>query len=437
MNDMLSADYWQKLFRQTYHWIDLNVFTTSTLGQLIAIASCVLVAVLIGPGLRKTLEQWQPQNSVTSYFQPLAMFVARIGIPINILIFTSLLLLGSVVQEYPHRLILIVSNLLLAWVIIQFATGFVKNEFWRSLIAFTAWTIAALNILGLLHKTIVILGRADITLGTVHLSALGIIKAILTLVVLLWMSVFFSDLVERQLSTSRSFTPSIQVLLSKLVRVIAITAALLLALSSLGIDLTAFAVFSGAIGVGIGFGLQKVFSNLISGIILLLDKSIKPGDVIGINEYYGKVNSLGARYVSVITRDGIEYLIPNEEIISERVENWSYSNQLVRLRLDLGVHYQSDVDKAIALCIEAALEVDRVLKEPKPVCLLSGFGDSSVDFQLRFWISDPMNGRANVKSEIYLKIWHKFHANDIEIPYPQRDLHIRSIDNDKAKFKTE
>ena len=191
-------------------------------------------------------------------------------------------------------------------------------------------------------------------------------------------------------------------------------------------------MLGGAIGVGIGFGLQKIFSNLISGFILLLDKSIKPGDTINVEGSYGRVETLSARYVSVITRDGIEHLVPNEEMIINRVENWSYSHDNVRLRIPVGVHYNSDVNKAIALCLEAADEVDRVLKIPKTACLLKGFGDNSVDLEVRIWVRDPMNGCANVRSQVLLQIWNKFHEHNIEIPYPQRDLHLKSISNESA-----
>ena len=184
----------------------------------------------------------------------------------------------------------------------------------------------------------------------------------------------------------------------------------------------------GAIGVGLGFGLQRIFANLVSGFILLLDKSIKPGDVIAIAGDYGRVDSLGARYVSVLTRDGIEHLIPNEELITTRVENWSYSQDLLRLRKTVGIHYKSDVSKAIELCLQAAREVPRILAEPEPVCYIQDFADSSVNLEVRFWINDPVNGRANVIGPWLHNVWEKFHEHGIEIPYPQRDLHLRSSD---------
>ena len=215
-------------------------------------------------------------------------------------------------------------------------------------------------------------------------------------------------------------------LISKTLRITLIVVAILLSISSLGIDLTALAVFTGGIGVGIGFGMQKIFANLISGFILLMDKSLKPGDIITLGTTFGEINKLSARYVSVITRDGIETLIPNEELISTRVENWSFSNNHVRVRIPIGVSYNSDIHKVRELALQAANEVERVFKEPKPVCNLLHFGDNSVNFELRVWIGDPVNGVGNIRHQINMRIWDLFKENDVEIPFPQRDLHIRS-----------
>ena len=157
-----------------------------------------------------------------------------------------------------------------------------------------------------------------------------------------------------------------------------------------------------------------------------MDRSVKPGDVIAIGETYGWINALSARYVSVITRDGIEHLIPNEELISQRVENWSFSNRLVRIRMPIGVSYDTDVNKAIEVAIEAASAVDRVLADPAPACHMVGFGDNAIDMELRIWINDPRNGLTNVKGAVFLGVWEKFAENGIGLPFPQRDLHIKS-----------
>jgi small-conductance mechanosensitive channel len=202
--------------------------------------------------------------------------------------------------------------------------------------------------------------------------------------------------------------------------------ALVISLSGLGIDLTAFTVFSGAVGVGVGFGLQKVVSNFISGIIILLDRSIKPGDTISLGDTFGWIRELSTRFVSVITRDGREHLIPNEDFITTPVINWSFSNELVRLDVHFGVSYDSDPNEISALAIAAAATVPRVLPSNTPVCWMTGFGDSSVDFILRFWISDPQNGLTNIRGKVLLAMWNTFKENGVNIPYPHREIIMRT-----------
>ncbi len=286
--------------------------------------------------------------------------------------------------------------------------------------------VAALNILGLLTATMEFLDSIGFSFAGLRISALTVVRGLAMLAILLWLAVTASQTIERRVRTLTALTPSLQVLLAKLLKVVLVTIAVVAAMGSVGINLTAFTVFSGAIGLGIGFGLQKAVSNLVSGVIILLDRSIKPGDVIALGDTYGWIASLGARYVSVVTRDGTEHLIPNEELITQRVENWSYSNNLVRLRLPIGISYRSDVRKAIKLVTEAAQSVARVLPTPPPLCLLKEFGSSSVDLELRFWITDPYNGVSNVKSEVLLGVWDRFHEHGIEIPFTQQDLHLRS-----------
>ena len=303
---------------------------------------------------------------------------------------------------------------------------FVSNPLLSLIISIAACITAALNIVGLLDNTITFLRDTAFSFGKVNVSLLTVVQGLLALGVLLWITKIVGQLIEGRIKLSANLSPSMKALSTKLLHIVLAVVAVIVALKIVGINLTAFAVFGGAIGVGLGFGLQKIFANLVSGFILLLDKSIKPGDVIAIGNYYGRVDSLGARYVSVSTRDGIEHLIPNEELITTRVENWSHSQNLLRIRKSIGVHYKSDIRKAIALCLEAAEETPRILKDPAAACHLMEFAESSVKLELRFWIDDPMNGRANVVSALLLSIWDKFHEHGIEIPYPQSDIHIRS-----------
>ena len=251
------------------------------------------------------------------------------------------------------------------------------------------------------------------------------IKTTVLLLLTLWVANATGEFLERRMRSVADLTPSIQVLIGKLIRLLLITFAVLIVLSTVGIDFTSLAFFSGAIGVGLGFGLQKIVSNLVSGIILLADKSIKPGDVITVGDSFGWVGSMGARYTSVVTRDGREYLIPNEDFVTQRVINWSYSNDEVRLDVEFGVAYASDPHKVIALALEAVKSDKRVLPAPPPVCHLKGFGNSSLDFILRFWIRDPVDGLTNVRGKVLLALWDVLKREGIEIPFPQRDVNPR------------
>jgi len=224
--------------------------------------------------------------------------------------------------------------------------------------------------------------------------------------------------------------PAQQLLGEKLLSIAVWALAIFIGIDVLDIDLTALTVFSGAFGLAIGFGLQKTFGNLIAGIILLMDRSIKPGDVIAIadqagNSTFGQIRRIGLRAVSITTRDQREYLIPNENLMVNQVENWSYSSRQVRMQIPVGVSYNCDIKRAEALMLEAAKSCPRVLKSPPPTCWLDGYGDSSVDFIIHCWITDPEQGIGNVKSEVLKKLWDLFQQNDIEIPFPQRDLNLR------------
>ena len=264
------------------------------------------------------------------------------------------------------------------------------------------------------------------------MSALTVIKGVLSLAMLLWVSTLASRVFERRITRVTDLTPRAQVLLGKLLQITLVTLAVVLSLSSVGIDLSTFAILTGAVGVGIGLGLQKTVSNLFSGIVLLLDRSIKPGDVIEVGGTYGWVSSLGARYVAVETRDGMEYLIPNEDIITQQVLNWSHKSERVRLKVRVRAPLDADLEQVLALMTEAASRPPRILKRPSPTALLMGFGESAVDLELRFWIADAQNGVHNVKSQALLEVWRLFRQHGIAIPYPKRDLVLHATASDEA-----
>jgi small-conductance mechanosensitive channel len=348
----------------------------------------------------------------------------------NLIIYSLLLwiyILINSVLGFPYYTVIIVANLLTAWIVINLLTELIKNELLSKIFSILIWTVAALHVIGIYNEVVNILNKISFSSGNINISLLMVIKGIITLFIFFWIAMKLSSYSEKKIKKLSTLTPSIRVLLTKIFKFIIFTAVILITMSSLGIDLTALAVVGGAVGVGVGFGLQKIVSNFISGIIILLDKSVKPGDVIEIDDVYGEIKSIGLRYISVLTLDGKEYIIPNEDLITQKVINWSYSDNLVRTSVSVGVSYNSNVEKAMELLEEAIDKVDRILKNPSPRIFLNEFADSSVNIEVKFWIRDPENGINNIKSEVNKNIWSLFKENNIEIPFPQQDIHFKSL----------
>ena len=317
-------------------------------------------------------------------------------------------------------------SLMSAWVVIRLLVSPIRNRELARMAAVMIWTVAALNIFGVLGLILSALDDARLPLGDADISVLQIGMGLITIVFAVWLALVAAKLIEGRVRDSKAVPPAAKELITKTMRFALLVLAILLSLTATGIDLTALAVFGGALGVGIGFGLQKVVGNFISGLILLLDRSIKPGDVIETGGTYGRINKMAARYTSVITRDGTEYLIPNENMITEHVVNWSHSDRLVRRRIPVQVAYGTDLDDAMALMNESAAEEDRVLADPAPRTLIRGFGSDGIDLELRMWIRDPQNGVSNIASAVMYRIWKKFGAAEIEFPFPQRVVHLKS-----------
>lgn len=414
-----------RLYKLGFNWLFGVVLVPSTLIQLVMVLVAFLAARAFAVKIRKWMEWMAGKKDIGALARKLFHALTPLALPVVWLLLQWFGVLAARGAGWPHHLNTIVISLLTAWVVIRASTTVVADPALSRLIARGAWAIAALNTFDLLDDAIALMESAALDVGETRISLLTVIKGGLYLTAALWAAGFLSRVMDRQIGKFSNITPSLKVLLGKLLKFILLVTAILMALSAVGIDLTAFAVFTGAMGVGIGFGLQKIVANMISGFILLMDRSIKPGDVIAINNTYGWVKTLGARFTSVITRDGIEHLIPNEELITQRVENWSFSHDLVRVRIPIGVSYQADVPQAILLCKEAAVDAPRVLKEPAPVCNMMGFGESSIDLELRIWISDPQKGIANVRHGVLLRVWQAFRENQVEVPFPQRDLNIR------------
>lgn len=337
---------------------------------------------------------------------------------------TGIALLLMKTFEWPGSEYVVYTAMLLAlaWIVIALLSQVIRSRPLGRVVAFLVWSYVALVLLGIADETGLLLDAAGFSVGNFRISLLLILKVFVFLGALLWFAISAGSFVDNRLQRTEELTPSLRVLLGKVVKIALIVTASLVGLSGLGIDLTIFTVFSGAIGVGLGFGLQKVVSNFISGIIILMDRSIKPGDTITLGDTFGWIRELRARFVSVVTRDGREYLIPNEDFITHEVINWSFSDELVRLDVSFGVSYDSDPHQVSALAIQAAVGCDRVYKGKTPVCWLTAFGDSSLDFVLRFWISDPREGLTNIRGKVLLALWDVLKEHDVKIPFPHREI---------------
>ncbi|MGV8988583.1 MAG: mechanosensitive ion channel family protein [Cypionkella sp.] len=328
------------------------------------------------------------------------------------------------VSIYPSRryLVVIAATIATAWVLIGLVTRLIRNPFLRRVVTWAGWIYVTLQYTGFLTAATGFLDQLGITLGDVRVTMLGALRALVVTAFLITTARLITQVITRRLAKNDDISPSVGVLAVKLVQIVMYSAAAYLGLKALGFDLTGLAFLSGAIGVGLGFGLQKVVSNLVSGVIILMDESIKPGDVISLGDTFGWIASLGARYVSVVTRDGKEYLIPNEDLITGQVVNWSHSNNLVRLDITFGTAYSDDPHAVRNAATEAARSVPRVLKTHDPVCHVTGFGDSSIDYVLRFWINDPREGLTNVRGQVFLALWDAFKREGFTIPFPQREV---------------
>jgi small-conductance mechanosensitive channel len=326
----------------------------------------------------------------------------------------------------PSRsyLLSVFAKLALAWLAIRLLTSVIRNPFVLRVVSISAWLVAALSIIGQLDPAINALDSVAITFGGLRLTPLLLIQAAVMLAVALWLSSIASNFAESQIARSGDLTPSVQVLLVKVIRISLMVFAIAIALSAVGINLSALTVFSGAAGVGIGFGLQKIVANFISGIILLVDKSVKPGDLVTIGDNSGRISAMKTRYISVAAGDGREFLIPNEDLVTQKVTNWTYTDKYTLVKVIFGTNYDADPKVVCKLAIEIAAAHARALKNKPPNCLLTEFTEAGMKFSLTFWLADP-DGMDSVKSDVMLALWEAFKRENIRVPYPVRELRVR------------
>ena len=432
--DLIDLIWLENLQMRTEHWFLTEVLVWTTMAQLVVAAIGIAVAYLVSRVIDRPLKRWsdrlQPTEKTGRFLLGILM---SLSFPVTIVATLMIVRAVALGFQWPVIALTTLINLTLVWMVIRFASWAIPSERWSRILAILAFAIATLDTIDMLQPVVVYLGAVGFVVGNTHISMLEVIRGVIALTILLWLAVMTSRLLKQRVHRSKSLTPSLKLLTVKVVQFALIAVAVLIALNSIGIDLTAFAVFTGAVGVGIGFGIQRPVANLISGVILLLDRSIKPGDVVELNsldgrgvQTFGWVTALNARYASLTTRDGTEWLIPNEHFITQPVINWSFKNDQLRLLTPFAVAFDCDVRTAIRLAVEAAKENPRVLKDPAPVCRVLGFGDGAINLELRTWIIDPVNGVINVRSEILLAMWDKYQEHGIRIPFAQRELHLKA-----------
>ncbi|MGC1558445.1 MAG: mechanosensitive ion channel domain-containing protein [Bradyrhizobium sp.] len=370
-----------------------------------------------------------PKSFAMSWPLPLRHFARVLVGSASTAVFAVLVIAARITMyhsTWPSRsyLLMVAAKLAGAWLVIRLVTSVFRNAFIVRLVSLSAWCVAALSIIGELDPAIEMLDSVSIVLGGLRLTPLLVIKLGLLLIAALWLTNIASNFAESRINRSADLTPSIQVLLVKMIRMGLMVVAITIALSAVGINLSALAVFSGAVGVGIGIGLQKIVANFISGIILLADKSVKPGDLVTIGDSSGRISAMKTRYISVAAGDGREFLIPNEDLVTQKVTNWTYTDKNTLVKVNFGTNYDADPKQVCKLAIDVAAAAPRAIKSRAPNCILTEFAEAGMKFSLTFWIADP-DGMDNVKSEVMVSLWETFKREGIRVPYPVRELRVR------------
>jgi small-conductance mechanosensitive channel len=413
-------------------WVSENIFHTLGMLQIGTAVLTYLLAWLLARELAKFLTA---KNRAPTTHLRLRMSSEHFALMARYVLWVLSLLFCQALfhkLKLPGDAIRLTVNLALILLVVRFASFYIKSRFWATAVYIVSLVVISLRIFNLWQPIVDVLNGITINLGAISFSVWGLVKSFTIFAVLWALASAANRFFARWLSGVRQLTYSDRVLFQRLFNAAMVAVVILVSLHAAGIHMAAIAVTGGAIGIAIGVGLQRIGSNLVSGILLLMNKPIRQGDVVAIDDAfsgtgYGWITRMDLMYVHVATRDGTEHLVPNETFVTRRIENLSYSDSMVRLRVPFGIAYKSDLKKAAKLALDAASATDRVLKAPAPACVVKSFGESSVMLEVRVWIDDPRKGIGRVKSNVYQAIWDIFHANGIEIPFPQRDLHfIRS-----------
>ncbi len=419
--NLTTQQIWQEV------WAD--IFTPAGFWQLAIIGAACVAAWALNGALRAYVRKRAQEIRNAQTLEVTVHGINRVLYPLTALI---VVWLAKVIlaQSQHVSLLKLASHLLLAMAAIRLVVyilryifaqrGWVKKT--ENVIAVCIWAILALYLSGLMPELVNALEEMSFTIGKNKVNLLLIIQALLTVVITVIIALWLSRMIENRLMQTTHFNPNMRVVLSKVLRIMLTVFAVLFAFSAIGLDITLLSVFGGALGVGLGFGLQKIASNFISGFILLLDDSMHIGDIITVEGHYGVVSDLRARYLVLKKLDGTEVVIPNETLIAHPVVNHSFTDHKARVQMPIQISYDSPLELALRLMEAAAKQHSRVLAEPVPQALLKGFGEKGIDLMLNLWIPDPEEGSAALQSEIYLEIWQAFMANGVFMPYPPREV---------------
>ncbi len=433
LNELVPIEVFLEFIQGLWVWVDSELLVFNVALQLIAVLAAFVPAMIFGPRIRKMINQkiinHIPEGKGRSIVNALAILGLPIALYLSLHIISVAFASGGVSTQWLDAAIALLS----AWIIVRLVTLVIKSPFWSKVAFYIAWPVAALDAFGALGPVIDQLQAFGVPLGkdeqgnAIKISVLDVLRTLLYFAVLFWVASFISKIAERQLENIDELNPALKALITKVLNILLPIIALIIALQVAGFNLATLAVFSGAVGLGLGLGLQRIVANFVAGFTLIADRSIKPKDTIEIDGVMGWVTGMHSRYVALRTRDGTEILIPNDRFMGEGVINWSRSDHVVRQHAEFGVSYStSNLNLIQELAVKVATEVERVVHTPQPICNLVAFGDSSVNFDLCYWIADPQNGLANVKSEVLMKVWDMLKENNIEIPFPQRDLHLKT-----------
>ncbi len=392
--------------------------------------AAIIAAVVIAWGINGILRAYVMRNAPGNWKLTIGS-INRVLFPLSTLLIV--LIAKAILANWQHTSLLhLASTLLVAMAAIRLAVyairyiispGGVLKTLENALSALI-WTVLALHLSGFLPEILIVLRTIEFTIGKTTVNLLIVLQALLTIFATIFIALWCSRMIENKLMLAGNINMNMRVVLSKVLRIFLLFIAILIGLSAVGLDLTLLSVFGGALGVGLGFGLQRIASNYVSGFILLLDKSMQIGDIVTVDTHYGTITDLRTRYLVLKKLDGTQVIVPNELLIINPVINHSFTDRNMRVLLDLQVAYQSDLELVLNLMREAAADNARVLVTPEPTATIKAFGDSGVDVTLSVWIADPENGQLSLKSELYLALWQMFKANNISIPFPQREIRI-------------